>query len=285
MITFAAIQPGLAAAAPSPEFIIRNAIKLESPVELPDRMFPELKGYDVIILGEMHGTNEAPAFVQGLLRLIARNGRSAFLAVEIPAGEQHAIDSFLETGRIDILKKTAFFSRDFQDGRSSRAMAGLLEAVRSIPGVEVVCFDPGISAGAQERDSGMARNIKDAFLRLRKDHAVVLAGNVHASIGRGTSWDKNYRPMGYLLHAGPGAIFSQDEILAVLNRYKKGSAWVCSGGAASDCKETALEQKDSGYTLAVPWSSYFLKEPELARGYNATFFSRAITASAPLGRQ
>jgi len=265
---------------PSPEFIARTAVRIESISELPDKLYHKIKNYKVIAVGEMHGTREAPAFILGLLRLLSKKDRPVLLLLEIGTSEQAAINSFLKSGRVEILMKTEFFSRDYQDGRSSRAMADLLAAVRTLRGVEVICMDPSGESVMQARDTRMAANISAAFSKHRNTIAVVLAGNTHSSIARGVAWDKTFRPMGYELHASTGAIFSRQDILAIQNRFVRGKAWVCS----PDCKVTDLGPNEDNYAKAVPWAFYFLKESGLVNGYNAAFFSRTINASLPLNR-
>ncbi len=267
-----------ARAEPAPEFIRENAIRLEAGSDLPDPLYAQLKGYRVIAVGETHGTNETPAFVLGLLKLLAKNGRPAFLGLEIGADEQATVDSYLKTGKIEVLKNSAFFKREFQDGRSSRAMGSLLSGVRALRGTKVVCFDISPADDWKARDAKMASNLSAAFSKQRKAVAVLLAGNRHTEIVK----DGDRRPMVYELHAGAGAIFTKDDILAIRQRFQSGSAWVCPSGGGQCAARDPGWRDESGYSTAVSWPGYFLKEPEISEGHGATVFSRTSSASAPL---
>src|SRR5688572_25707746 len=48
----------------------------------------------ILILGELHGTHEAPAVLAGLVRTLAARG-AVQVGLEIPAAEQPALDAWL----------------------------------------------------------------------------------------------------------------------------------------------------------------------------------------------
>ena len=270
-----------AQADPAPDFIRKNAFPIGSALDLPDEVYAQIEGHKAILVGEMHGTNETPAFVEGLLKLLVKNNRSVLLALEIPATEQARIDFFLKTGDVEIIRKSKFFTRDFQDGRASGAVLRLLSAARALRGLSVVCYDAASAMDAQDRDLQMAQRLATAFSEQGKDVMVVLAGNVHASTGQGVPWNEDYRPMGYELLNGAKPIFTSKDVLAIKVRSESGNAWVCSGQKSSDCKSADLGRGNSNYARSAAWSNYFLLEPTPFEGYNATFFSRTTTASPP----
>ncbi len=265
----------------SQQFIRDNALKIKSVSNPPRLIAKQIKGFKVITVGEMHGTNETPQFVLGLVRLLAKKNKSIVLGLEIPHGEQINIDRFVETGDLSILKNAPFFTRDFQDGRSSKAMAALLTKVRKFKNVKVFCFDPAPDdISGQDRDTKMAVGLRKALVEMNPDVMLVLAGNIHASLAVGTPWDPQYKPMGYELYSLPDSPISQSEILAIRLRYIMGSAWVCY--TSKPCGKNDMTEPKNNYSEALPWNNYFLKEPDITNGYNATFFARSISASAPL---
>lgn len=265
--------------APSAELIRRDAIKVEPAGDLPDAVYTKIKGYKVVAVGEVHGTNEAPDFVLRLLRLYAKKGRGAFLALEIGAEEQANVDRFLESGKLEVLRGSAFFKRDFQDGRSSEAMARLLAGVRALRGTRVVCFDTMDATSWQDRDTRMARAVSAAYAGRSGAVAVLLAGNMHTAVE--TDPFPKHRPMVRELHAMKDALFKRGDILAIRHRFAGGSAWMCPSGAVK-CAAVELGRDQSGYATAVSWPGYFLKEQEMSEGHDATYFSRAVSASPPL---
>lgn len=269
-----------ASAQSTPEWIKSRAVEIKAPDQLPADALASLSRYKLITVGEMHGTHETPQFVLGLAKLLVGRGLAVLLAVEIDEENQADIDRFVSTGDIQFLKSAPFFRRPLQDGRSSEAMAQLLSGVRSLNGLRIVCFDPKRSSNDQERDRKMAENIRKAHDRLRPDIIIALAGNIHASLVKGTPWNADFRPMGVELLTLPRSPFTPENTLAVKQRYLGGSAWVCLQG--KPCEATTFKDFPTVYSDAVGLRSYFLLDEKPYEGYGATFFVRMLTASAPL---
>ena len=143
--------------------------------------------------GEMHGTNESPRFVGDVACHAAREGRVQ-LGLELPTTEQPAIDRYLASsgGPADrrALLAGAFWRQ--HDGRSSTAMAALIEHVRALRAagapIAIVAFD----AEGADRDASMA----DFVARARDPRAIwiALSGNVHSRRTRGVPWDPAFVP-------------------------------------------------------------------------------------------
>jgi len=196
---------------------------------------PEIDGLNVAslkrstLVGEMHGTNESPAFVAALACHILASGHTLTVALEIPRTEQDRIRSYLLSSgsaadRAAMLKG-AFWDTDKADGRSSAAMVGLIERLRylrnlQLPLIDVVTIDvaAGEDSGADDRDRLMSQAF-DRITRSPSDHVVGLVGNYHAKKTDGAPWNPRMRFMaGYL---PPGGLTSLDV------GYAGGAAWVC----------------------------------------------------------
>ncbi len=262
-------------AQPSADYVRRHARSVPAAIST-------LARYKVISVGEIHGTRQGPAFVLEVLRLLRRTGKSVLLGLEIPASEQNSVDSYLRTGRLSFLRKSEFFRREYQDGRSSRAMYELLRGVRSLPKVKVFGFDAVNVTSGQDRDEKMARNLAAAYRAAKPDVLVFLAGNIHASISVGTPFDSSYRPMGYQMLGEPDGIFAEKDFLPIKIRSRLGDAWVCFTASASECGTHPMKFGPSVYSEALPWNRYFLPEVNLFEGYRATYFVRSLSASPPL---
>src|SRR5271157_1838404 len=94
-----------------------------------------------LIVGEMHGSAEAPAIFADLVCAALASKRPIVVGVERSTAEQGAIDAFL-TGENHEAATRAFLSHKGWhtfDGRSSRAMLEMLESLRALR-VEVVAF-------------------------------------------------------------------------------------------------------------------------------------------------
>jgi hypothetical protein len=181
------------------------------------------------LVGEMHGTNESPAFVAALACHILTSGRTLTVALEIPRTEQDRVRSYLLSSgsaadRAAMLKG-AFWATDKADGRSSAAMVDLIERLRylrslQLPLIDVVTID--VAAGEEGAVNDRDRLMSQAFDRVTKtpsDHVVGLVGNYHAKKTDGAPWNPRLRFMaGYL---PPGGLTSLDV------GYDGGAAWVC----------------------------------------------------------
>lgn len=240
-----------------------------------------LKMKKIILIGEMHGTSTVPEIFGNLVDSIADSNTKTLVVLEIPQSSQKTIDSFLINEDDSVLKADPFFTRDFQDGRSSEAMVKLLRRLAKLPNTTVLCMDPmsGFNTmTGQERDTGMASFINSH--RVGYDHTLVLSGNIHSSASIGTPWDKRYRPMGYELKAMIKDL-RDDELLNILIRYGKLDAWNCQGNQASDCKVHYGEEISSDYSMAVSYPTYFIWEIPLVDGHGGSIFIRSAKASMP----
>jgi hypothetical protein len=247
-------------------------IPFENAEEFPDAAYGLIAEARVLWLGEMHGTKEAPMLFLGLVRLIARHDQPPVVALEIPFGDQAAINDFMKTGDESILKSRTFFKwkLEFRDGRTSQAMAKLLQTLRTEKIVKIVCFDPEPAVkSAQERDEQMA--VRLAKCAEENPHAklVVLSGGVHSSVTEGTPSDQAYRPAGFELSKllGPVATFEL--------RYERGTIWAIMDS------DVGSEHEISGWKWSGTTPYYVSLAATPARGHRGIIFSRKLTASPP----
>lgn len=153
-------------------------------------------GHRLILLGESHGTQEIPRFVQALVTRYAVEG-PVLLGVEIPATEQASLDAFLRSpgaaaGREAVLHRPWWTRHDNQhDGRRSYDMLDLFDGLRRLRAqgriVRVLAYDVGEHeqhAGNDWRDERMAEAIRAAYGANAHAVVLVLAGNVHAMLAR-----------------------------------------------------------------------------------------------------
>jgi hypothetical protein len=177
-----------------------------------------------ILLGEMHGNVQTPRFVGELACAASKRG-AVRVGLEIPNSEQARIDSFLassgSTAARAALLKGPFWNDSYQDGRKSQAMVVLLETLRRLrqqgADVGVVLFD----SQAQDRNLGMAENLRGAFAAAPKAVFIVLTGNLHA---RRTPGEFSDTFMAARL-AEKGV-----DLTALDARYGRGTTWACMSG-------------------------------------------------------
>jgi hypothetical protein len=231
-----------------------------------------------VLLGEMHGTNESPAFAADVVCLALQAGLPVTVGLEVPQEEEARFAAYLASlgtaGDRTTLLAGPFWRSTYQDGRRSQAMLSLVERLRHLrqsgAKVRVVLLDRE-GAAAQERDRTMAAQVKAALAGSPADFVVTLTGNVHNRVVRGTPWDKGYEPMGFLL-ARNGA-----KVTALDVSHTGGSAWFCTSAQPSDCKvQTLRARAGPGESPAVSLGGD-AAPPEFHGTYNVG----PLTASPP----
>jgi len=260
------------------------AIRLNSKNSLPRGIQEYLQQKKLILVGEIHGTQEVPKFFGNIAASLVNDKDKTLVILEINQDSQKSIDNFFQTGDESILKRDPFFSRRYQDGRSSESMMKLLKRLSKISNVTVLCMDPmtGVQTmTGQERDTGMATFINSKMNKYGR--TLVLSGNIHSSIVIGTPWDKTFRPMGYELK-NMVTNLKDDQILNILVRHEKVDSWNCQGAEVSSCLARIGKKFPSDYSTALNWDSYFRIEDALTDGHTGTVFIRSTKVSFPFIR-
>lgn len=185
-----------------------------------------------LVIGEMHGTRELPAFTARVVETVAAS-QPIVLALEIARDAVPSLPAYLASdggsaARAALLRDP-FWLEPYTTGQSSVAMLELIDTARRLRAngarVEVACFDAG---NAQPREQAMADNL----LAVRRAHPdavlIVLTGNLHArkrplANRPGVEW------MAQRLGSAGG------KLVSITPRYPTGSAWVCMGTTPADC--------------------------------------------------
>jgi len=207
---------------------------------------------NLVIVGEVHGTVEAPRLAAELVcRLLNEGNGPVVVLLEISRDEQKALDAYLvskatPSDRAELLAGP-FWRRPMQDGKSSGAMLGLLEFLRveraNGRDLSVLAIDlpragvPGVppSEYMKTRDLMMARH----FLENRREGTRYLAliGNWHSRRVK-DSFAGNLPDLSFIS-------------INVLNR--GGSAWICVGksGKVECAKHSRFEEYSDA---SLDWS-------------------------------
>ncbi len=143
----------------------------------------------VLLIGEPPGTEEFPALVLELARQGLASGHEVIVGLEVPMTEE------VERGPVGPFWQRA---AEFQDGRSSRAMASLVEELalmrRNGDKVETVAMDgPWVAPGSTlplehmglletPRDELMATNLLAVMDRTPRAFTIVMAGAMHTTL-------------------------------------------------------------------------------------------------------
>ncbi len=245
--------------------------------ELDPALAPVLSKADVLLLGEVHGSREIPRYTLSAVCTALDQSRPVVLGLEIPTSEQKRVDTYLgsngdEMARTQLLAGD-FWQRSYQDGRSSEAMAELIEGARQLVAagkpLRVLCFDAPVQEG-ENRDGAMGRYLVAHRQAHPTTRLVVLTGNIHARTTVGTPWDPDLKPTGYYLAA------TDETVVSLKARNAAGEFWVCN----PDCGRKRLGGRGTAEARGV----VLFDEPD-PRGNDGLFDVGTPTASPPAVRK
>jgi len=241
---------------------------------------PLLASGTVLLLGEMHGTVESPAFVSNAACLALRAGHPVTVALEIPREEQARVDAFLAssgngTDRAALLA-SPFWRAEYQDGRRSQAMLSMLDELRHLQRaggrLRVRLVDrmaaPAVPA---DRDRWMAEALAQAFDEAPEHVLIALMGNLHVRVSRGTPWDPNYEPAGFVLVSRRSDL----RLTSLDVSYQGGTAWVCTSPDAASCAARTVRGRADAQAGRV------VLNPQVTNGYHGVYDVGTLTASPP----
>lgn len=208
-------------------------------------------GLRYLLVGEIHGTAEAPALFGDML-CAAAGDRPVVVGVEWPASSQPMLDAFLaaddEATALAALMRAPAWDRP--DGRSSQAMRALLEHVRQLRlggrSISLLAFDHEIpTPGTSDvREAAMADRMRQAAAGRPDALVAVLTGWGHADHEGFLSLQPPVRSMVQHL---PRA-----ETASVFIARPGGEAWMSSGaGEAQVWGPTRLTAREPLSTRGV----------------------------------
>ena len=232
----------------------------------------------VLLFGEIHGTQELPAFF-GEAVCWTSGALPVQAGLEIQRTEQARVDAYLASSGspadVEALTAGQFWTTRGQDGKSSHAMVALLERFRLLKlegrPIEVFLFDLGESEDVSARDRTMAETIA-ARVREHPDAlTMALTGNVHAQKDKGVPWNPELVPMGwYLVDAGV-------KVRSLNHSTPAGTAWTFKpSGEAGISNLPAFRALPSGRTIGIE-----LVGQPLKGGFDGLYATSTLTASPP----
>ncbi|GMU00318.1 hypothetical protein KH5H1_44380 [Corallococcus caeni] len=274
-----------------PKLAKKQPTKTEQPVAKAAPAFTECgqsilgltkqaKAGGVLLLGELHGTQEVPRFIAQSVCQLVTSGVPVTVGLELPVENEARITTFLQSqgGEVDWLKlmEAPFWRSPYPDGRGSAAVANMLEQLRQLraQGLDVAVFvydHPKLSG--QQREDALTKTVLAQVKAAPQRFHLVVSGNIHSRTAKGLPWDKQYRPMGYLLKD------QLDDVTALDMAYDSGTAWICAANEQSrklDCGVKEAKGKDNGDRFFMhAWDS-----PN-KEGYHGVFYVGHVSASEP----
>lgn len=232
-----------------------------------------------LVLGEMHGTNEAPQFAGDVVCHALERGQPVVLALEYGDLEQGPLDGYLNSdGGTDA--RLAFLSRPewrggLPDGRRSEAMFSLIEQARRMKTDGGDLDVLAVRGGRPPREgdyqaygeAAMAGRLEAVGAARPEALIVFLVGNIHAAKA----------PMRDTLPPPAAARLPENETLSLNYSSGGGEAWNCQPYTCGPHPMPARD--DLGGQEQIVLSP--VSRNEGAVHYDGYFWTPRTTASAP----
>lgn len=211
----------------TPPDSMAELLKLDSTINALNESWEDHK---ILVIGDYHGTNEIPAIVANLI-LVKGRTKPVIVGLELPREDQAMVDRLLRHDQAndeDSLRKSIFWNRKSQDGRSSMAMLAILlnirKAINNGADINVICMD---GYGLADRDKAMYLRLKETMDGSPNAMVIAYAGNYHT----------DYKQIGD--RESLGKLLHKDGAWIVNISARCGNAWVCDDN--DKCKSTSLQ--------------------------------------------
>lgn len=251
--------------------IKQNAIKIDRQDSLGEDIYEVVSGYQLFMVGELHGTKEPARFVQSLAELFLHKGDSVQIGLEIRSG---LMKKYLSNPTDSNVFTSDFFSQTPYDGRPCFALAELIAQLSRHPHVEFFFYDINIGEfeNFDERDSLMYLKIKQRILHHPDWKTITLGGNIHAML---KPVDGKTKMALFLLHDKELEVGRK--LLTINHSYATGTYWDNSGQSLQIYQS---DHSHSTFATAVGYQNYFYVYPQNAHmNFRAIYFTRKLTAS------
>ncbi len=246
-----------------------NAVKIERLDKLNKSVFNKLKDFRLIMIGEMHGTNEPVNFLIGLTELFANQEDTVQVGFEIPSELMTAYSRLLTDSSVF---QSDFFSNNSVDGRASIAWANAITRLTKNSRVQIFFYDINKteSRDFQDRDSLMYLKIKQKIIEHPNWRTITLSGNVHNM--RLKFRDK---PTAAYYLCNDKDLNLTDKI-CTLNHYYQSGTMLNNIGNGLELRQ--VNNNPSVFSETFDFDNYLYLYPT-ANTYNGIFFTKTVTAS------
>jgi len=245
----------------------KSAIPIKSLSKLSNKIYDEIANFEILMIGEMHGTNEPAEFAYGLCELIAKHEGNVIMAMEIRASLMNNLSDEMS---ISELKELDFFRGKNFDGRNGIAWLDLVYKGIKNDGIILKFIDNSYQSST--RDSSMYREIRNIHNKYPNTKIVTLTGNVHNSF---TPLFDKVRIGGYLLKDSVN--FDSKKIMSINHDYSEGSMLNNDG---TGLKISTIERKENIYNTTLSHEMFLYKKfPEEQNRCTHILYTDKVTAS------
>lgn len=254
--------------------LAQSAIEITRLDSLSDAIYDVLHPFKLIMVGEMHGTQEPAAFVNGLAELFARHD-SVIVGFEIPPDDMKA---FMKAKTERSVYNSDFFKYGSTDGRATDAWASCIASLCKNPRIRMFFYDVNSGESKRnndDRDSLMYLKVKRELKKHPKATCITLSGNIHNMLLAYKGESKMGR---YLMN--DMELNMRDKTFSINHTFKSGSMLNNMG------KGLMLNKVDNGkseYSKFTKYTDYFFLFPSRQYAYNGVFFTRSVNAAKLTG--
>jgi hypothetical protein len=153
-----------------------QVLEIEPLDRLEQPVYDKMNEFNLIMIGEMHGTNEPANFLIGLAELFANHGDTVQVGFEIPS---EMMTAYLQSLTDSSVFQSDFFLNNSADGRASIAWANAIARLTKKSNVKIFFYDIDKYGADAERDSLMYLKIKGKIIEHPHWRTITLSGNIH----------------------------------------------------------------------------------------------------------
>lgn len=254
------------------EYIAENAIEINGQSTENQKLYAKLKDYQLIMVGEMHGTQEPAQLVKTLSEVILNNETAVSIGLEIPREKMKA---FLNAPNEKTVRASTFFAGKNHDGRSGQAWFDLISYCVSEPKINLFFFDNYEALKIENRDSAMFLGIRNHKINSPDTKIITLSGNLHNRlIPRG-----NHHTMGSYCK-NDSLTFPTGTLCAINHAFSEGTMMNSSGNGL---ELKTIEFEESVFSQATDLENYLIfYETVEPSANNGIFYTRKVHHSSLL---
>lgn len=230
---------------PRANFLKSNAIPIKYLSSLSKKVYESVQPYEVILIGEMHGTKEPSQFAFSLSKLIADIEGKVILCLEIPPSQ---MESYTSESTLEELKALNFFKGENTSGMNGEAWINLIDNSNRNDNIHIKFID---TQKFSPRDSAMYTSVVDLKIRYPDTKIISLTGNLH-------NWlipRKNKKMLGNYL-VNDSINFDRTKIMSINHIFSEGTMLNRMGNGLELRK---IERKSTIYNSTISAKNYLTK--------------------------
>lgn len=247
----------------------KHALPISNLSKLDADIYKEIEKYDVILMGEMHGTKEPSEFVYGLSKLIADKEGKVTLALEIPSSQ---LEDLTDEMTKEELMGLPFFEGENSTGQNATAILDLIHLANQDSRIDLKFMD---NLRGSTRDSSMYAEIADMKKTGPFTKIVTLTGNIHNWL---IPFSNEERIGGYLVKDTIN--FIPERIMSIDHYYNQGTMLNNMGNGL---ELTTIEPRDNIFNQTISDKMFLCKMIFDDKEQNTHFlFTDSVTHSPPV---